>query len=65
MEGNQRAQVAFGIEALVTTSLRPPAPSDLCHPPAGLSPVPSALLEPVRARKVVLWVLEIVPPSLR
>lgn len=39
MEGKQRAQVAFGTEALVTTLLRFPAPSGLCHPPTWLSPV--------------------------
>lgn len=45
MEARQRAQVAFGNEALVTTSPRSPAPSGLCHLPAGLSPLPSAILE--------------------
>lgn len=34
---------AFGTEALVTTSLRSPAPSGLCHQPAQLSPLPSAI----------------------
>lgn len=46
MEGKQRAQVALGIQALVTISLRSPAPFGLCHPPTrlpGCSPVPSAL----------------------
>lgn len=44
MEGEQRAQVAFGTEALVTTLLRSPAPSGLCHPPAWFSPFPLAIL---------------------
>lgn len=61
LEGKQRAQVAFGTEALVTTSLRSPAPPGLCHPPCPpscpLSPQP--FLEPVPARLVGLWVLGI------
>lgn len=37
MEGKRRVQVAFGIQAIVTISLRSPAPSGLCHPPAQLT----------------------------
>lgn len=45
MEGKQRAQAAFGSEALVTTLLRSPAPSGLCHPPTWLSAFPLAILQ--------------------
>lgn len=57
--------MAFGIEALVTTYSGPQLPLDLCHPPRwDYPPSPGPLLEPVRARRAVLWVLETAQPSL-
>lgn len=44
MEEKQRPHMAFGTETLVTTSLRSPAPSGLCHPPTQLSSLPSLTL---------------------